>query len=108
MNGNLRLTLATGLVLQAVAQGRSYGFDIMDASGLPDGTVYPALRRLEKAGLLRSRWEAQKRAHADGRPVRRLYQLTAEGRAALVSALERFPALRQIQGARGLAGQEGS
>ena len=98
LSETVRLTLATGLVLQAVAQGRSYGFDIMDASGLPDGTVYPALRRLEKAGLLDSRWEDQEQAHADGRPVRRNYRLTAEGRVALAAAQERFPALRQMLG----------
>ena len=41
----------TGLfVLQALAQGYRFGFDIMDVTGLPSGTIYPALRRLEALG----------------------------------------------------------
>jgi PadR family transcriptional regulator PadR len=48
------------------------------------GTLYKALGRLEEFGLLQSRWEAQA---ADGRPRRRLYELTAEG--ALVAARAR-------------------
>ena len=39
-------------VLQALAQGYRFGFDIMDATNLPSGTVYPALRRLEAMGLV--------------------------------------------------------
>ncbi len=44
---------------------------------LPEGTVYPALHRLERAGVLSSRWSEE-----TGRR-RRVYELTAEGRAAL-------------------------
>ena len=42
------------MVLIAVSQNYRYGFDISDATGLPSGTVYPVLRRLEDAGLLRA------------------------------------------------------
>ena len=35
------------LILQALDNGYYYGFDIMDVTGLPSGTVYPALRRME-------------------------------------------------------------
>jgi PadR family transcriptional regulator, regulatory protein PadR len=92
----IKLTFATGMVLQAIARGHSYGFEIMDASGLPDGTVYPALRRLEQAGLLASSWEDQEAAHAERRPARRHYRLTADGRKALATALERFPGLHAV------------
>ena len=51
------LSLSATVVLQAVAGGDGYGFDIMDATGLPSGTVYPALRRMEAAGLVMSTWE---------------------------------------------------
>jgi len=85
-----RITFVTGLVLQAIERGYRYGFDIMDASGLPDGTVYPALRRLEAAAWTRSDWEDRDRAHAEKRPPRRYYELTAEGRRALATARERF------------------
>ena len=43
----MRLTYPTTLVLQALLQGHHHGFDIMDATSLPSGTVYPILRRLE-------------------------------------------------------------
>jgi DNA-binding PadR family transcriptional regulator len=80
------MTQITALVLRAVAGGRRYGFDVMDACGLPSGTVYPALRRLERAGLLRSHWEDPEDAHAEGRPRRRTYHLTGEGWDALPEA----------------------
>jgi len=90
------LTYPTGIVLQAIARGYRYGFDIMDASGLPDGTVYPVLRRLEHAGCLLSKWENKKTAHEDQRPPRRYYRLTAEGKKALAAARERFPGLDMV------------
>jgi len=88
------LTFPTGLVLQAIADHCRYGFDIMDATGLPGGTVYPALRRLEAAGCLTSRWEAPEEAEAEGRPARCYYRLTPAGAALLEDAVERFPAIR--------------
>jgi len=89
----IKLTYVTGLVLQAIHQGYRYGFEIMDISGLADGTVYPALRRLEAAGLLRSDWEEEAAARAEKRPTRRYYELTATGERALGQALERFRGL---------------
>jgi PadR family transcriptional regulator len=53
-----------------------YGYDLMKASGLPSGTLYPMLGRLQEQGLVSSAWEP---AAADGRPPRRYYQLTDEG-----------------------------
>jgi DNA-binding PadR family transcriptional regulator len=46
------------------------------------GTLYRALSRLEDMGLLKSRWEDQRSAAREGRPVRRLYALTAAGKRA--------------------------
>jgi PadR family transcriptional regulator PadR len=83
---SVRMTQVTALVLRAVASGRRYGFDVMDACGLPSGTVYPALRRLERAGVLRSGWEDVEEARIEGRPRRRTYALTAAGREALHEA----------------------
>ena len=88
-----KLTFATGLVLEAVERGYRYGFDIMDASGLPDGTVYPALRRLEAAGCLASTWEDERRARREKRPARRYYEITAAGAAVLEEARARFRGL---------------
>ena len=52
MSPRLNLTYTTALVLQALSRGFHHGFDIMDATGLPSGTVYPILRRLDREGLL--------------------------------------------------------
>src|SRR5437763_17121070 len=90
---SVRLTRPTALVLVALARGVRHGFDLLDATGLPSGTVYPILRRLEGAGLVRSRWEAVSIARDEGRPPRRYYQLTGAGAEALREALERHPAI---------------
>ncbi len=92
----VRMTQVTALVLKAVAGGRRYGFDVMDACGLPSGTVYPALRRLEKAALLHSGWEDAERARGEGRPRRRTYALTAAGQDALVDAETKLAEVRAL------------
>jgi DNA-binding PadR family transcriptional regulator len=74
-------------ILEAVARGVGHGFDIMDETGLPSGTVYPALSRLERDGLVSSRWESAKVAHQEKRPPRRYYELSTEGRERLSEAL---------------------
>ena len=76
----MRLTYPTALVLQALLDGHHHGFDIMDATGLPSGTVYPILRRLDAEGCVRSRWEKEGVARKEQRPPRRYYELTAGGR----------------------------
>jgi PadR family transcriptional regulator, regulatory protein PadR len=53
------------------------------------GTLYKALDRLERAGLLASRWEDPALAAEQGRPRRRLYQVTPLGEQALARALAR-------------------
>jgi DNA-binding PadR family transcriptional regulator len=71
-----------GLILAVVADEPAHGYAIIDAlkqrSGgtfaLPEGTVYPALHRLERAGLLSSTW-----VDAAGRR-RRVYRITPRGR----------------------------
>jgi DNA-binding PadR family transcriptional regulator len=88
-----RLSLTTVGVLQAVASGFEYGFDVIDATGLPSGTVYPALGRLERDGYVRSAWEDEAAAHAEGRPARRYYRVTASGQRALAEAREQVRAL---------------
>ena len=54
------------------------------------GTLYRALNRLEQDGLLESRWEDASEAAGVGRPLRRLYRITAGG----VRAVERQQAAR--------------
>jgi len=84
------LTFATATILNTVSNGYSYGFDIVDITGMPSGTVYPALRRLEDAGYLASKWETERAAHAQNRPRRRYYELTRAGRDALAAASQRY------------------
>jgi PadR family transcriptional regulator, regulatory protein PadR len=90
------LSFSAVAVLHAVASGVRYGFDIMDHTDLPSGTVYPALSRLERDGLVRSHWENLEKAHGDRRPPRRYYRVTPHGERALAAALERFHALRPL------------
>ena len=94
--GAIRMTQVTALVLRAVARGHRYGFDIMEACGLPSGTVYPALRRMDKAGLLHSGWEDAEAAHAQGRPRRRTYALSAAGLEALGEADAKLAEVRRL------------
>jgi PadR family transcriptional regulator PadR len=91
MPAPVRLTLSTTLVLCALAQGVRHGFDLLEETGLESGTVYPILRRLERAGLVRSRWEAVQRARSEGRPPRRYYELTGAGAEALEEAIRLHP-----------------
>jgi DNA-binding PadR family transcriptional regulator len=93
------LSYAAVAILKAVSDGVRYGFDIMDRTELPSGTVYPALSRLERDGLVKSRWEDLAKAHGDRRPPRRYYQVTAQGARALVEALERLHAFKPLRGA---------
>ena len=97
----VRITRPTALVLLSLARGLRHGFDILDATGLQSGTVYPILRRLEDAGLVRSRWEEVQWARDEGRPPRRLYELTGAGAEALREALARHPDAARVFAPRG-------
>ena len=80
------------LLLAVLAGGPAHGYAIIEAlrqrSGgtfdLPEGTIYPALHRLEEQGLLASHWlEAAPRR-------KRVYELTARGQLALGSRREEW------------------
>ena len=90
---NPSLSHAATAVLQAVAEGHWHGFDIIAVTGLASGTVYPALRRLEEAGWLDSRWEEHRVAQRALRPARKYYEITKSGEAALAAALVRYRSL---------------
>ena len=55
-----------------------YGLDLSKQAGLPTGTIYPILTRLEQAGWVISAWEDNDPSQV-GRPRRRLYWLTQGG-----------------------------
>jgi DNA-binding PadR family transcriptional regulator len=92
----MKITYSTVLVLEALARGYHYGFDIIDATNLPSGTVYPILRRFENEGLVTSEWEAQGIAARDQRPPRRYYALTTEGKNVLADNADRYRARHEI------------
>lgn len=84
------------MILQAIGAGYVYGFSLMEVTGLPSGTVYPAMRRLERDELIRSQWEKQSIADAEQRPPRKYYKLTASGRATLEASRKRYPLLARL------------
>jgi len=94
--GRYNITFPTTLVLQAIAEGARYGFDIADRTGLQTGTVYPALRRLDALGFVRSNWEHEKVARREQRPARRYYEITKAGTDALDVAKKRFENLGRL------------
>jgi len=73
------------LLLAVLADEPAHGYAVIEAlrqqSGglfdLPEGTIYPALHRLEAQGLLKSRWQESVSRR------RRVYELTAKGQKAL-------------------------
>jgi PadR family transcriptional regulator, regulatory protein PadR len=84
------MTAVTGhldpLILAVLASGPLHGYAVIDelkersggAFDLPEGTVYPALHRLERDGMLTSAWRDTGRR-------RRVYRLTAKGQRELAS-----------------------
>ncbi len=84
------------MILQSIGAGQIYGFSMMEVTGLPSGTVYPALRRLERDCLIQSHWEKQEIADAEQRPPRKYYKLTKAGREVLEASRKRYPLLAKI------------
>ncbi|MBV8981838.1 MAG: helix-turn-helix transcriptional regulator [Acidimicrobiia bacterium] len=80
------------LLLAVVSDGPGHGYALISrlrdrsegAFDLPEGTVYPALHRLERQGLLGSEW-----ADAGGRR-RRVYRVTAKGAVALAEGQQEW------------------
>jgi DNA-binding PadR family transcriptional regulator len=91
-----RLSHTTAMILQAIGSGYIYGYTVMEVTGLASGTVYPALRRLERDQLIRSQWEPQSIADAALRPPRKYYKLTRAGEAAVDASRKRYPLLAKL------------
>ena len=96
MAAETKLSHTAAMILQAVHAGYVYGFSVMEMTGLPSGTVYPAMRRLERDALIRSNWEQQSIADAEQRPPRKYYKLTASGRLTLEASRKRYPLLVKL------------
>jgi transcriptional regulator len=82
------------LLLAVIQRGPLHGYGVVErlrddsdeAFALPEGTIYPALHRLESSGVLTSRW-----SEIEGRR-RRVYELTARGRRELARRQEEWGA----------------
>ena len=96
MSPKSTLSYTGAVILQAIANGYRYGFDIMDITGLPSGTVYPALRRMEQSEVVESKWEAEGEAQTEGRPSRKYYELTESGTEVLAEAMKRYRFLERL------------
>lgn len=89
MGSEVRVTTAVARVLAAFLDEPAtdrYGLDLIGSTGLPSGTIYPILVRLQRAGWVDSAWEEIDPVMA-GRPVRRYYRLTPNGLAQARTAL---------------------
>jgi PadR family transcriptional regulator PadR len=91
-----KLSHTAAMILQAIHAGYVYGFSVMEMTGLPSGTVYPAMRRLERDELIRGHWEQQSIADAEQRPLRKYYKLTRSGRSTLEASHKRYPLLAKL------------
>jgi DNA-binding PadR family transcriptional regulator len=84
------------MILSALRRGEAHGFEILGRLGqagsgaleLKEGSLYPALYRLEAAGLIRGKWEDDSTARRG--PRRRIYRLTEKGRKRLDAARAEF------------------
>lgn len=84
----LQVQLVLGALLADPAADR-YGLQLCEETGLPSGTIYPILARLERLGWIESSWEAPSRHVAAGRPRRRYYRLSGDGAGQARAALAR-------------------
>jgi PadR family transcriptional regulator, regulatory protein PadR len=103
INKDLVAASSTPLVLAILAEGDSYGYAILqrvrELSGgeleWTDGMLYPVLHRLERSGLVASRWEK-----AESGRKRKYYRVTEAGRAQLAEERRQWRtvdrALRQV------------
>lgn len=98
---------AKAALLQALITGPGFGLDLIErvkdrtkgAVTLHQGSIYPALRDLERQGFLRS-WDGESTPERGGRP-RRYYELTAEGRRAAHNDQQVFAAFTLVPALQG-------
>lgn len=87
------------MALMEDPQGRHWGYDLTKRAGVRSGVLYPILRRLETEGWLDDGWEDPETIR--GRPPRRYYELTDEGRIALGGLAEQARREESVTARRG-------
>ena len=115
INKDLVAASSTALVLAILAEGDSYGYAILkrvrELSGgeleWTDGMLYPVLHRLERSGLVESRW-----AKAESGRQRKYYRITEAGRGQLADERRQWrtvdKTLGKIWSAMATAGRHGT
>lgn len=102
MNAEMLKGHLDNVILATLERGPAHGYAVIEAirqrSGghfdLPEGTVYPALHRLELAGLLASDWVTP-----DAGRRKRVYTLTPAGKGALTERREGWAEFSRAVGA---------
>jgi DNA-binding PadR family transcriptional regulator len=103
INGDALRGHLEGLVLSALKRGDAHGFEILkrlDEAGagalkLKEGSLYPALYRLESGGMIEGEWESDNSRRG---PRRRVYRLTPKGRRRLDAARTEFRQFARVVG----------
>lgn len=103
IQGNILRGHLEMMILACLERGEAHGFDILKrleeagngALNLKEGTLYPALYRLEEGGAVKARWEEDTGRRG---PRRRIYVLTPKGRKRLASGREEWSVFTQVIG----------
>ena len=93
------------MVLSVLERGPAHGLEILrrlDSAGhgslrLREGSLYPALYRLEDSALLKAKWEEETEGRRGAR--RRIYHLTAKGKSALAAGRAQWKTFARVIGA---------
>ncbi len=93
-----------GIVLSVLEQGEGHGYDVLqrlremseDTLQLKEGSLYPALYRLEEASLIKAKWAPAKEKRKG--PRRRIYSITSKGKKSLGSRREQWQQFTTIIG----------
>ncbi|WP_327732917.1 PadR family transcriptional regulator [Streptomyces nojiriensis] len=95
---NIKMTAATMRVLRTLLEEPTaphYGRQLMEATKLQSGSLYPILARLEREGVIAGEQEDIDPKEA-GRPARRYYKITGEGARAARQALAEVHELSRV------------
>jgi PadR family transcriptional regulator, regulatory protein PadR len=92
------------MILSALDRGEAHGLEILrrleeagcGALKLKEGSLYPALYRLENAGMIAAEWEEETKGRRGAR--RRIYHLTRSGTKALAKGREEWQQFVQVVG----------
>ena len=93
-----------GLVLSILEQGDGHGYDVLqrlrvlseDTLQLKEGSLYPALYRLEEASLIKAKWESG--TEKSKGPRRRIYTISSKGKKSLTQRREQWTQFTSIIG----------